>query len=780
MSRLIVLLCGFLCFSPLLFANTAAEKAVLNIIINGENMGMHFVTINKDDILVPVETFKTWRIKPSLWNAEADTISLAKLTPSLRYELNDADLKITVMLESFEPHVIQTQSYYNPVIPKDALEPEPWSNFFNYALDARFSEPDGFNALTAFTEMGITVGEVFAYSSMNSRYSPKTGTIILSRGQTNLQWENTQTRQKFIFGDFQMNSPTLSTSGSFGGILWQSNFRQYSQYQYSPSFDMNLNIETPSHVELYVNDVKTKEWDLLPGSVSLPSLLTSGQGDATLLVRDSFGREQRIHQPFYITQQLLKTGLHDFFYGVGMMRNSNTNKIIDYENWVGFGSHRYGFNNNLTAGLAFTTDKKRLNVGGSVTASFLGNNLIDTAINFSHQGHLKGYLATGNYNLTSQYASLSLNGGYMSRSYGNLYTDAASLQKSKYRLQSSLNFRIPYINGSFGSSYSQSTTWGDPKIRRAFSLSYNQPLFQGLTLRARVNHDLNTGDNNALLTLNYFPQVDDKTSLWSNNNYSYELSYDDKTHVDRQVWQMQKQGNTGEGYNYSARFQKEDEALSGSARYQYKNNNGIYSANYSQNEQAISGNVRVAGSITTVNNEVFFGRPVTDSFAVVKVTGTDADTAIYNDGAFLGMAHENKTVLIPNIQSRRLGKVSIRPKDLSLELIPDRKEQALKVGKRTAHLVEFTLSRFTSIEGYAYIINPKGDKEFLESLPLEYSVNGEHRESFIANKGFFYLENVPTGQLTLTVKRNPKDCVLNLVIPKNDKVTLKLGEIKCQ
>jgi outer membrane usher protein len=741
---------------------------------------MHFVTLNQEDILIPTETFKDWRIKKTLWNPDEKAISLAKLAPHIRYQLKAADLEITVTLESFEPQVIKTQSHYNPVIPKDALDPEPWSNFFNYAVDARFSEPKGFNSLSAFGELGITVGDVFAYSSFNARYSASTQKMIMQRGNTHLQWENPTTQQKFIFGDFQMNSPTLSTGGSFGGLLWQSNFRQYSQYQYSPSFDMNLNVETPSHAELYVNDVKTKEWDLLPGSVSLPNLLTSGQGDATLVLTDSFGREQRIEQPFYITQQLLRTGLHDFFYGLGMMRNSGTNKVIDYENLVLFGSHRYGFNNNLTAGLAFTSDKKRLNIGTSLTASFLGNNLVDTSVTFSHQGHLKGYLATGSYQITHQYISLSLNGGYMSRLYGNLYTSAASLEKNKYRLQSSLNFRIPYLNASLGSSYSQTTTWADDKINRGFSLFYNQPLYKSLTLRAQVNHDLNTGDNNAMLTLNFFPQVDDKSSLWHNNNYAYELSYDDKTHVDKQVWQMQKQGNTGEGYNYSARFQKEDEALSGSARYQYKNNNGIYTANYAQNEQAMSGNVSVSGSVTSVNNEIFFGRPVTNSFAVVKVKGTEEDTAIYNDGAFLGMAHENKSVLIPNIQSRRLGKISIRPKDLSLELIPDRKEQAIKVGKRTAHLVEFTMSRFISIEGYAYILNTKGKKEYLESLPLEYTVNGEIKESFIANKGFFYLENIPTGKLTVIIKRNPKDCVLNLVIPKNDKITLKLGEIECQ
>lgn len=761
---------------------TGMEKVLLDVILNGEDLGTQVVNLRTNDVLVPTAVFKDWRIKQELWSPQFDGISLRSLAPHLQYTLdnNNAALTVVASEDSFEPQVLQTaSSRYNLIVPDDAIHPAPWSGFVNYALNANFSQAQGFDSVNVPWEVGITKGRWFGFNNFISNYSTVNHSAKTIRNMSYLQWEDMKTRQKVTFGDFAVTSPTLSTSGNFGGILWQSNFRQYGQFDFMPSFDMNFNVATPSHAELYINQVKTKEWDLLPGTVSLPSLLTSGQGDATLVVTDAFGRQQQISQPFYVTQQLLKEGLHDFYYGAGAMRNFS-NKMLDYGSTVLLGSHRYGFSDTLTAGGAFTLSKKVSNVGANVTHSFMGNSLIDTAVSMSHQDSLNGYLATASYQFNQDQLNFALNAGYMSQRYGNLYTDAASLQKNKYRLQTSVNYNIPYSGSSLGASFSQTASWNNNnKTSHAVSLFYRQSLLRNLSLNTQVSHDLGTGDNVASLMLSYFPQTADESDILHNNNLSYQANYDDKTHVDTQIWQAQKQGNIGEGYNYTAAFQKQDQKLSGRLRYQYKNNNGIYTANYAQNEQNIFGNIAVAGSLSTANNEFYFGRPITDSFAVVKVKGTEEDIPIYQDGAFLGVGNEDKAVVIPSLQSRRIAKMSIKPKDLGLGMISDRTEQTVAVGVRTASLMEFTLSKFVAVEGRAYTLAADGSKQYLEALPLEYKAKGKTQDSFIAKKGFFYLENVPTGEFKATVKRYKHDCILHLTIPKTDKVVAKLGDVQC-
>jgi outer membrane usher protein len=762
--------------------NIVEGKALLEIIINGDNRGAQLVNLKKDDVLVSASVFKDWRIKKDLWSTQTDTISLRSLASKLQYTVdnNNAALTIAATPDSFEPQVLETQTQYNPVIPADAVHPASWSGFLNYALNASFSQPKGFDSLNAPWEVGLTAGQWFAFSSFNSNYLASNQSLRTTRSTTYLQWEDRETRQRVTLGDFSISTPTLSSGGNFGGILWQSNFRQYGQFQYMPSLGLDFNVQTPSHAELYVNDVKTKEWDLLPGAVSLPSVLTSGQGNATLVLTDAFGKQQQISQPFYITQQLLKEGIHDFFYGLGAKRQFS-NKMIDYGEMVLFGSHRYGFSNTLTAGAAFMATNKVANAGVSLTHSFFGNSLVDSAVSMSHQsGGLNGYLATGSYQLNFQPINLSVNAAYMSQQFGNLNIDAASLQKNKYRLQASINYNIPYTGSSLGASISESVSWNNNTPSKSLALFFRQSLFSGLNLNIQVNHDLATGDNVASLMLNYFPQRQDDANILQNNNFSYQANYNDKTHVDTQVWQTQKQGNIGEGYNYTASLQKQDQSYSGAVRYQYQNNNGIYSANYAQDEKTIRGNVAVAGSVSTVNNEVYFGRPITDSFAVVKVHGTEEDIPVYNNGANLGGANDNKAILIPNMPSRNIGKISIKPEDMGLAVVADHTEQVVDVGVRTASVVVFTLSQFVAAEGNAYTVGKDGSKQYLEALPLEYTAQRKTQDSFIAKKGFFYLENVPTGEFKATVKRYKNDCTLHLIIPKSDKVVVKLGDVLCE
>ncbi|MSP27707.1 MAG: hypothetical protein EXR80_04520 [Methylococcales bacterium] len=59
-------------------------------------------------------------------------------------------------------------------------------------------------------------------------------------------------------------------------------------------------------------------------------------------------------------------------------------------------------------------------------------------------------------------------------------------------------------------------------------------------------------------------------------------------------------------------------------------------------------------------------------------------------------------------------------------------------------------------------------------------MKGKIQDSFVAKKGFFYLDSVPMGEFIVTVKRQKHDCILHLTIPQSDKVVVKLGDILCE
>ncbi len=75
----------------------------------------------------------------------------------------------------------------------------------------------------------------------------------------------------------------------------------------------------PSTVDLYVDNALRMRRQVPSGPFSIQDLpVTTGQGDARLVIRDILGREQVITQPFYATSRLLKQGLHDYSYELGL------------------------------------------------------------------------------------------------------------------------------------------------------------------------------------------------------------------------------------------------------------------------------------------------------------------------------------------------------------------------------------------------------------------------------------------------------------------------------
>ncbi|MSP27708.1 MAG: hypothetical protein EXR80_04525 [Methylococcales bacterium] len=84
--------------------------------------------------------------------------------------------------------------------------------------------------------------------------------------------------------------------------------------------------------------------------------------------------------------------------------------------------------------------------------------------------------------------------------------------------------------------------------------------------------------------------------------------------------------------------------------------------------------------------------------------GSKENVPIYQDGAEFGVGNENKAMMIPTLQSRRLSKISIKPADMGLNKVADHDEPVIDVGVRSASVVEFTLGKFVAVEGYAYTV----------------------------------------------------------------------------
>lgn len=98
------------------------------------------------------------------------------------------------------------------------------------------------------------------------------------------------------------------------------------------------------------------------GPVEIVNIPSYQNGEYTLTLRDSLGRETTVRTPFFFNRGLLRQGLHDFSYEAGLRRVRSDED--DYAGAFGAATHRYGFN-------AFFTGEAHLEAGESGQAAGL-------------------------------------------------------------------------------------------------------------------------------------------------------------------------------------------------------------------------------------------------------------------------------------------------------------------------------------------------------------------------------------------------------------------------
>jgi len=769
--RLLTLVCCLIA-APTLFAKDI-ESVILEVIINGHNEGSQFLQLTADDdVLIPVKILKSFRLKKNLWDKKS--ISLRSLSKDLQFSVdrNNATLNIAVTPNWFEPQVIVTEKPQPFKAKHAAISPQSFSGFINYQFDSSFSEQ--FDSLNIPWELGVNMGRWFASNTFNSKYTKADGANN-ARLQSQLIWDDTSHMNRLIIGDFSAPfSGAFGSGGLFGGISLQRNFGLNRKFKYTPDYDLQTIIEKPSHAELYVNKRLVEEWDLLPGEVIFPKLSNYiGQGEVELLLTDPFGQEQRIQQTFRSNQRLLKPELHEYSYSLGFNRENIGTKSNQYGKLAFLGFHRYGFNSNMTTGLVFEANKQVINLAPTLDANIKGG-LLNTALAFSHEDGKTGYrFLTGysyNYKKFNTYVSFDSS----SQEYTNLNLQIKSnnlTNKNHYRSNLTMSYNT-YIFGGLSLAYSESNSWNNT-ISKQLSLSYNRQFSSGLLLSLGTRHNLvDNNDNTMFLTLRYIPRRKSKnTGFYDNLHYNIRS----QENIEQEL-SIKKSFPRAKGYGYNTRLTHKDDEIGMAGRFQYRNEQGIYTGNYTYSAgDADKAGFSYAGSLALINGNLHVGRPIHDSFALVQATGLN-NVEVHSNGSQVGTTNSNGNLLVSELTSYQENRLSIYTKNIPLNYNLKQREQYVQVGQRSGSLVTFEITKFTAVEGNLYLPNGKA----LELFPLEINVNGKKQESFTGNDGYFYLEKIPVGEHNLRILRAEGDCIAKLKVPETEKIVASLGKLTCK
>lgn len=764
--------------TPAAEAIEPVDTVVLNLVLNQEQKGEFFVNITKDgDFLIKVEDLKGMGFrKPEGEIREISGEPYISIRSMRQVEsvFNEKELSLIV---TASPELLPKKTI--DLLPQRQLNvyyPRNNSAFLNYRLN--YSDTDFSEDIRNITnQVGIRLKDVLFLS--DSSYTKTGNDERLIRLMSNMTYDRRDDMQRMVAGDLFASSGELGSSVNIGGVGFSKVYRINPYFAKNPMLTLSGLISLPSEVEIYLNGVRIRREKLSPGEFEMRNIsYYGGAGLIEVVIRDPFGREQRIKYPFYFTDLLLKKGLHEYSYNIGFLREEFGTESNSYGERAFSAFHRYGATDLLTVGLRTEGTAKGLyNFGPQLAYNIYNSGIITLSLSGSKSDADKSGFA---WSLNYGYQGRRLSTRFLTRSFTEDYAATGSgltAEKTKIEYAAGIGYGTASL-GSLSVDFTTTKKYAGTD-RQATTVGYSRNLSRrisgSVTFKNVVEQE---AYNEFFVGLNYYPDGD---LLLSSN---YQRSKDENT----VLVQAQKNPPVGEGLGYRATLERADNATGPNYKFnpilQYSTRYGLYEGEYRGNYYSETGNsdeyyqLSASGAVVYVGDTAGLIRPVTDSFGLVEV-GDLEGIRVYQGGQEVGKTDSSGKTFIPNLGSYYDNAISIDDKDITLDYMIPEVRKYVSPPFRSGVYINFDVSRFQAATGRLHIKEDEGIKD-VEFYEVRLSA-GDKETSFPTGKGGeFYIENLNPGIYTAHFSYKGKECSFTLAVPKSDETFIDVGELLCE
>lgn len=752
----------------------ASDTVVMKVLLNTEDKGEYFMILTSEgDVLVRRDDLLEIGLMEVPEGSETTIehekyVSLRSLSPQVTFEIDkrESALRITVDPRLLERNIVDL-AYERP---SDVLYTKETAAFLNYSVGYSAGDDFDFKAWSIPWEAGVSIGGYLGFSSFS--YTKTEIDEKFVRLFSNVTHDDTIRMRRIVIGDFSAFSGTLGSGGVFGGLSLSKSFDVRPHFVKFPGLDLSGVLETPSEVELYVNDILVRSEQFPAGEFEFQNLpYATGSGNSVLVIKDAYGREERAEAPFYISTQLLKAGLHDYSYNLGFKRKELGQKSFEYGDAAFLGFHRFGFSNVFTGGMRAEVDKDVVNIG--LSASFIPWRLGETSASYAVSSE-DGRFGHGAF-LSHLYTGRNISGGFSLRGHSREYATldlSSSDDKLRYEGTFFLGFNQKSL-GSLSATYS-TVDFYTAEDRWRTSLYYTRRLLRNASINIRVSRtEADEVIDEVFAGLTFFLGAGKSGSM----NY----------HVqdDRAAGSVSFQQNPPLGKGYGYRFlvdrredDRGDEQIGGHASLQYNGSYGIYSVDYRRVAEQNSYDLNIAGGVAFINGSLYPARPITDSFALVKVSDLGNVTVNYSNNE-VGTTDSSGEVIVPDLTSYYYNDISIEDKDIPVNYEIKEIKKYISPPLRGGSIVRFDIIKLQGFVGRFFIVE-EGERKSAEYWGLNIRMDDESKEAIVGKDGEFYLENLPAGRFPAKLFWKDKACKFDIIIPKSNDIMVDMGEVTCE
>jgi outer membrane usher protein len=769
-SVLLLIVMSMVCCLPSSRAQDE-EKVIMKVMLNTEDKGEYFLFITPTRAVLLAQKdlgeIGIGMLPATTVELEGEPyVSLSTLAPNVSYTIDEkaSTLRITADPKMLRKSILD----FAQREPGKTTHLKANSAFVNYSLGYDLDDKFRYNSLSLPFEAGINVNERLYYSGFSYSKAPTKDKFV--RLFSNVTFDDVSGPRRVVIGDYSASSGTLGSGGNFGGVSITRNFGLTPYFMTTPALDLKGVVQTPSEVQVYVNGMLVRSEKLSPGEFEFQNINATGSGDAELVIKDAYGKEARVTVPFYISSTILKPGVQDYGYSLGLKRQNLGQQNFSYADPTFVGFHRIGLTNTFTGGLRAEKDKDTFNAGASVSALLGRVGVVEASAASSTEAGKLGRGGIVNYSFIdkSGFSARFLVSGF-SQDYANLSLHATTQNKIRLSRSASLSYNHQSL-GSISTSYTQTDYFDQPSKNRT-SIFYTRRVLKDVSLyisggRTKADttmHDLFVGLNFLL-----GQQASGGMNQQRQNNQVIESAY----------FQSNAPTGIGSGYRFSANREKDTGKMDGNGSYQYKGAHGIYSADVwhsgGNNRYTFSG----SGGIAFINQSIYMSRPIYDSYALVKV-GSIENVRVSNSSQEIGLTDKNGEVLVPNLISNYDNSLSIDDKDIPVNYDISEVKKTVSTPYRGAGIVSFDMAKLQGFGGL-FAVTEKGVKKPAEYWGIEIKQQERTVTAVVGKAGEFYLENLTPGRFPARLFLADKECRFDINIPASVEIMIDMGEVNCE
>ena len=768
------------------------ETLVLRVFLNSVDKGDIFAQRSESQgFFVKIDDLKSFGLRdPSGSVAVFDGESHVAIS-SLQGVSFSYDPKTLVLSLVAEPQLLGNNSI-SVLSQRRQLTVTPGGNsaFFNYALTSKQGSSASNSNFGFAGELGVKWGDYLLLTDAATISSPIGSRLV--RLMSSVTLDDRENLRRFVVGDFLTPSRELGTSVNLGGISISKNYGLDPYFVRFPTQSVAGNVSLPSELEVYLDGQRIRTERLAPGSFQLQDIVAyGGSRNVQLLLRDAFGRVQQLNYSLYFSDQPLQNTFHDYSYNFGALRRQYGLQSNNYGPAAFTMFHRYGFSNSLTMGWRADVTKDLVNTGPTLTAVLGNYGVVNLALAGSTFSGAKGYAAQGSYTYDSKNWAVSFFGRRDSSLYASL-GDPVTFTNRKYEANLSGTYRLPQ-NASISASRSLFTSQQPATAlttqaplpsflslgnRSVTSLAYSTPLdafrAQFAVTVSRIKENALPVRNELFVGLNF--------SL--DRNYSAATSYRADRNGHSESARFTKGLPVGEGLGYD--LSVDQSSANGSnqqvrANIQYNAPAAAFRFErrqyFDQGQKFSDQRVSVAGSLAVAGGEFGFSRPITGSYAIVKI-GDVKDVAVSVDGQRAGLTNGRGIIVLPNLNANYENNVSIDSDALPLNLSLTSALKKVTPAPRSGAFLDFSPKKIQAFSG-KLVAPGAGTKQAIEFFEIDIVMDGVSQKLVTGRGGEFYVENIPAGTYKATATDGMMVCNFSMTFPASDETFVDLGTVAC-